>query len=410
MGRGFYNCDKKGIENMISITKRQYEPLSEITAIQLIKEMNLFEENAELNCREIGDGNLNYVFQINDSITSKSFIIKQALPYAKIIGESWPLTIKRATIEAKVLRKHGEYVPELVPEVYVTDEDLAITIMEDLSHLTVAREGLIQGETYPKLSLDIGKYLARTLFYTSDFALHPFEKKQLVAEFSNPELCKITEDLVFTDPFFNHESNDFESELTDTVNSIWNNQPLKLEAAKLKFSFLTEAQALLHGDLHTGSIFVNDKETKVIDPEFAFYGPIGFDVGQFLANLMVQAIIRTDENRLVILDHISKTWVTFSETFSELWKKDSIDPFALVDGYEQHILKKIFSDTIGFAGCELIRRTIGLAHVKDLDGIEDNEKRIRLKKKTLEIGTTLILNRNDVGSIKEVIALLEKNS
>jgi len=395
---------------MISITKRHYEPLNESTAIQLAKELNLYEEHAKLNCREIGDGNLNYVFRINDSITGKSIIIKQALPYAKIIGESWPLTIKRATIEAKVLRKHGEYVPELVPEVYVTDEDLAITIMEDLSHLTVAREGLINGENYPKLSLDIGEYLARTLFYTSDFALHPFEKKQLVTEFSNPELCKITEDLVFTDPFFNHDSNDFESELTDTVNAIWNNQPLKLEAAQLKYSFLTDAQALLHGDLHTGSIFVNEKETKVIDPEFAFYGPIGFDVGQFLANLIVQAITRTGDNRLLVLEHISKTWNTFSDTFSDLWKKDSIDPYAKVDGYEQHILKKIFSDTLGFAGCELIRRTIGLAHVKDLDGIEDNEKRILLKKRTLQVGETLILNRNDLFSITEVIALLENNS
>ena len=395
---------------MISITKRHYEPLNESTAIQLAKELNLYEEHAKLNCREIGDGNLNYVFRINDSITGKSIIIKQALPYAKIIGESWPLTIKRATIEAKVLRKHGEYVPELVPEVYVTDEDLAITIMEDLSHLTVAREGLINGENYPKLSLDIGEYLARTLFYTSDFALHPFEKKQLVTEFSNPELCKITEDLVFTDPFFNHESNDFESELTDTVYAIWNNQPLKLEAAQLKYSFLTDAQALLHGDLHTGSIFVNEKETKVIDPEFAFYGPIGFDVGQFLANLIVQAITRTGDNRLLVLEHISKTWNTFSDTFSDLWKKDSIDPYAKVDGYEQHILKKIFSDTLGFAGCELIRRTIGLAHVKDLDGIEDNEERILLKKRTLQVGETLILNRNDLFSITEVIALLENNS
>ena len=34
---------------------------------------------------------------------------------------------------------------------------------------------------------------------------------------------------------------------------------------------MTNAQALLHGDLHTGSVFVRDDSTKVIDPEFAFY-------------------------------------------------------------------------------------------------------------------------------------------
>ena len=29
---------------------------------------------------------------------------------------------------------------------------------------------------------------------------------------------------------------------------------------------------------------VTDDDTRVIDPEFAFYGPIAFDVGMLLAN------------------------------------------------------------------------------------------------------------------------------
>jgi len=394
--------------SMTNLTKKQYEPLTVKTAVDLARELNLFEVHSSLQCNEIGDGNLNYVFQVSDEITGKNIIIKQALPYAKIVGESWPLTLKRATIEAKVLKKHGEFVPALVPEVYVSDEDLAITIMEDLSHLTVAREGLINGEAYPRLSSDIGEYLARTLFSTSDFALHPFVKKQLVSEFSNPELCKITEDLVFTDPFFDHDSNDFEQELENEIQALWANHSVKLEVAKLKFSFLTEAQALLHGDLHTGSIFVNDLETKVIDPEFAFYGPIGFDVGQFLANLMVQAITREDTNQSVILKHITQTWETFSAIFSELWEKESIDPLTQVPGFLDQVLEKIFSDSLGFAGCELIRRTIGLAHVKDLDGIEDKEKRLQCKKQTLNIGKLLILKRAELKTIKDVITLLEK--
>ena len=35
---------------------------------------------------------------------------------------------------------------------------------------------------------------------------------------------------------------------------------------------MTNAQALIHGDLHTGSVFVKGDSTKVIDPEFAFMG------------------------------------------------------------------------------------------------------------------------------------------
>ncbi|MDN7228439.1 S-methyl-5-thioribose kinase [Planococcus sp. N064] len=392
----------------MTITTKQYEALTEETAIALARRLYPFPEGTELVCREIGDGNLNYVFQIKDPKSGKALIIKQALPYAKVVGESWPLTLKRAAIEANALQKHGEFAPGLVPSVYATDEELAITVMEDLSHLTIAREGLIQGETYPKLSEDIGEYLARTLFHTSDFALHPFEKKRLVAEYSNPELCKITEDLIFTDPFFNNDTNDYEPELQGAVEAIWNNAPLKLEAAKLKFSFLTEAEALLHGDLHTGSIFASESETKVIDPEFAFYGPIGFDVGLFLANLIVQSITRSGEERQVVLSHIEKTWDVFSARFTQLWEQEGIEAFKETAGYKEFVLEKIFRDTLGFAGCELIRRTIGLAHVKDLDGIENAEQRIRLKKQTLQTGEALILKRAELTSIGAVTGLLEE--
>ncbi|TWT28392.1 S-methyl-5-thioribose kinase [Planomicrobium sp. CPCC 101110] len=392
----------------MTTTIQSYKALTDESAIELAKSLEFFPQGAKLESREIGDGNLNYVFRITDSESGKGLIIKQALPYAKVVGESWPLTLKRATIEANALRKHGEFVPELVPSVYATNEELAITVMEDLSHLTIAREGLINGEAYPNLSKHIGEYLAKTLFHTSDFALHPFEKKRLAAEFSNPELCKITEDLIFTDPFFNHETNDFEPELQEAVEAIWKNGPLKLEAAKLKKSFLTEAEALLHGDLHTGSIFASEAETKVIDPEFAFYGPAGFDIGLFLGNLIVQAITREGEKQEAVIRHIDNTWKVFSSTYLLLWEEQGVGAFKDTEGYKEFILEKIFQDTIGFAGCELIRRTIGLAHVKDLDGIEDPERRIRLKKQVLQTGEALIVKRKELPSIGAVIALVEE--
>ena len=389
-------------------TKKQYDSLTEQSAVLYARGLNYFTEDAVLDCREIGDGNLNYVFHIKESTSGKGLIIKQALPYAKVVGESWPLTIKRALIEANALKKHGEFAVGLVPNVYAIDEELAITVMEDLSHLTIAREGLIRLESYPRLSKDIGEYLAQTLFHTSDFALHPFEKKSLVSEFSNPELCKITEDLIFTDPFFDLETNDFEPALRNEVEAIWSNGSLKLEVAKLKRSFLTEAEALLHGDLHTGSIFASEKETKVIDPEFAFYGPIGFDVGIFLANLIVQTITRDGEKKTVIFQHIEQTWEVFSSRFSTLWDSKCIESYKDTDGFKEYVLDKIFQDALGFAGCELIRRTIGLAHVKDLDGMEDETQRIHFKKQAIQVGKELILKRKEIDSIKVVVSLLEE--
>ncbi|MFE8703585.1 S-methyl-5-thioribose kinase [Cytobacillus sp. FJAT-54145] len=385
--------------------QQTYEPLTESTAIELAKKLNLFSDQAVLQSTEIGDGNLNLVFRIVDQENNQSVIIKQALPYAKVVGESWPLTLKRATIESDALKIFKDIAPDFVPEVYFADEELAITVMEDLSHLIIARTGFIQGNDYPLLSAHLGKYLARTLFLTSDFGLKPAKKKELVGQFINPELCKITEDLIFTDPFFDAPTNNFEQELLKEVNQIWNDQQLKFQVALLKKSFLTDSEALLHGDLHTGSIFVSEEETKVIDPEFAYFGPIGFDLGQVIANLLFQAIANS-EKREVIYNHIEVFWTTFVKDYEALWNSQNEEPLATTEGYLSFLLEKALKDAIGFAGCELIRRTIGLAHVADLDGIQDDTERIEAKRTTLSIGRELIVNRNQFTSIQQLLSSL----
>ncbi|WP_175988586.1 S-methyl-5-thioribose kinase [Bacillus sp. Marseille-Q1617] len=394
---------------MSTIPVSSYQSLNEQTALDLAISLNFFEKGAELTCREIGDGNLNLVFQISEK-GKKGIIIKQALPYAKVVGESWPLTVDRARIEANALKLQQTYAGEFVPEVFYSDDKLAVTIMEDLSSLGIVRSGLIKGDTYPLLSEHIGTFLANTLYHTSDYALHPFKKKEYVKTFSNPELCKITEDLVLTDPFFNSETNDYEEELLPLLKDLWNDFSLKLEVAKLKKCFITESEALLHGDLHTGSIFADEFQTKVIDPEFAFYGPIGFDIGQFIANLTFQVIAREDDKgKDEIIRHITNTWNVFSETFSNHWQ-ESGDAYTKVDGYLDYVLDKAFKDSIGFSGCELIRRTVGLAHVADLDSISDKEKRLRAKRSCLSLGRELILKRRTYSTIEEFTEFIRSHT
>ncbi len=101
----------------MTITAKKYEELTIESAVALARTHYPFAEGAALQCTEIGDGNLNYVFRVVDPESGKSVILKQALPYAKVVGESWPLTLQRAQIEADALRKHGEFVPNLVPAV-----------------------------------------------------------------------------------------------------------------------------------------------------------------------------------------------------------------------------------------------------------------------------------------------------
>ncbi|MCC2685765.1 MAG: mtnK, partial [Paenibacillaceae bacterium] len=242
----------------------EYHPLTEKEAIEYAAALpGFFGSGAQLACREIGDGNLNLVFHIHEQASGISLIMKQALPYAKVVGESWPLTLDRARIESEALAIHYRLCPGLAPQIYKYDADLALTVMEDLSDHVIMRRGLMECNKYPLFAGHIGHFLAHTLFYTSDLGMNQQEKKLQMGRFINPELCKITEDLIFDHPYTDADTNNFDPSIRPEVEAIWADRELHLQAARLREKFLTQAQALLHGDLHTGSIFVTAESTKV---------------------------------------------------------------------------------------------------------------------------------------------------
>ncbi|MGV2541584.1 S-methyl-5-thioribose kinase, partial [Bacillus pumilus] len=76
-----------------------------------------------------------------------------------------------------------EYTPHLVPAVYYSDTALAVTAMEDLSHLEIDRKGLIARKHNPLSSDHSGEFIGKTLLYTSAFPTNPKIKKQLVKQF-----------------------------------------------------------------------------------------------------------------------------------------------------------------------------------------------------------------------------------
>ncbi|RED64019.1 S-methyl-5-thioribose kinase [Cohnella lupini] len=397
-----------------------YHPLTESEAIQVARSLtNIFESEGELVSREIGDGNLNLVFHVSQPSTGLSLIVKQALPYAKVVGESWPLTLDRARIESEALIIEERFAPGLVPKVYHTDNELALTIMEDLSNHVIMRQGLIEGGFYPKFAEDISDFLARTLFFTSDLGMNQQEKKLLVRSFANPELCKITEDLIFDHPYVDADTNSFDAHLREDANKLWADSELHLEVAILREKFLTHAQALLHGDLHTGSIFITPESTKIIDPEFAYFGPMGFDIGAVLANLLLHYASQEhwspnatarDERRKYLIQSVREIWVLFESKFRALWDEHGIDRIAKTAGYQDYYLRNLLQDTIGFTGAKMVRRIVGLAHVADIDRIPEPAVRAKAQRLSLEIGTKLIKRNRQSTSIEQLIDIADSAS
>lgn len=367
------------------------------------QKLNIFPENAELECKEIGDGNINYVFRVWDKQSNKSIIIKQAGETARISDE-FKLSTERIRIESSILQLEGQLAPNLVPIVYKYDNIMNCCVMEDLSDHIIMREALIKHEKFPLFADHITTFMVNTLLLTTDVVLGHKEKKQMVKDYINPQLCEITEDLVYTEPYndYNKRNDVFAPNLEWVTKEIYQDRELRLEAAKLKFEFMTNAQALLHGDLHTGSIFIKPDSTKIIDPEFAFYGPIGYDVGNVIANLIfawanANATIEDEETRIDYTRWLEYTIVEiidlFSGKFIYAWKENVTEILAMEDGFAEWYLGTVIRDTAAVTGLELNRRIIGLAHVKDITSIADKDARIRAERICLTAAKEYIKNR-----------------
>ncbi|MET3503984.1 S-methyl-5-thioribose kinase [Halalkalibacter oceani] len=397
---------------MTTFTEK-YFTMTEAEAVDYTKtRLSIFPADAELTCEEIGDGNLNYVFRIRDQKGGQSIIIKQAGPVARISDE-FKVSPDRNRIESDILRLQGKLAEGFVPKVYHYDPIMNCCVMEDLSDFDILRTAFLKKRTFPKFADHISTFLVNTLLATSDLVLNHKEKKELVKSFINPELCEITEDLVYTEPFYPCPRNEvFDGTRAFVEEEIWNDKALALETAKLKFDFMTNAQSLLHGDLHTGSIFVTETETKVIDPEFAFYGPAGYDIGNVIANLLFayvngrHTLIDEAEREQFcgyILETIEQTIDLFKEKFISAYKREVTEQVASYEGFLDYYLQRIIEDTAAVCGLELCRRVIGLAKVKDVTEIKEPGSRAEAEIFCLKVGKTLILNRQQYSNGQDFI-------
>lgn len=389
----------------------------EAIKVYVAEKLKLFENIEDIKVSEIGDGNINYVFRAEDIKSKKSVVIKQADKLLRSSGR--PLDVDRNRIEAEVLKFYGEVASDYVPKVYYYDEVMCALTMEDISEYENLRHGLMKKKIYKNFAEDITTFMVNTLISTMDIVMNPWKKKEDVKKYINIELCDITEKLVFTDPYTNHfGTNIVLDESSEFVKKeIYDDEELVFEAGKLKYKFMNNPQSLLHGDLHSGSIFVTESKTKVIDPEFAFYGPIGYDLGNVVGNLFFSYIhsdiVMSDEvEKRAYLNYLETTIAEimdkFTEKFGRAYDEKVIDPMAKNPLYKRWMIASILEDAAGMAGTEIIRRTIGDSKVKEIESIESIEARVYMDKFLILLGKSLIKDRYKIKTGKDYVALIDK--
>ena len=328
---------------------------------------------------EVGDGNLNLVFILRGPGGTPGMVLKQALPYVRLVGPDWPMTPDRAAKEANALRVHGRLSPTLVPTVYDYDVERYVIAMEDLSDHAVWRHARNRGERHEGAATDVGVYVGELAFGTSVFGMDPHEQKAALAAAVNPQLCEITEDLVLTEPTRPAQRNSCLPANERDARELIEDDATVREMGWLKFQFMTQAEALIHGDLHTGSVMVRaatdgvPRSTKCFDSEFAFYGPVGFDLGLTYANYVIAAArafaLGEDERAGWALSLLDETWRAFDATFRARWPERR-DPRVFTDDVLEAFIAKVALDGVGFGAAEAMRRIVGLAKTADIETLE----------------------------------------
>jgi 5-methylthioribose kinase len=338
----------------------------------------------EIVIEEVTAGNMNRVFLARGPLGSLA--IKQAPPWVQVAGPSWPIDPERIASEARAYELLAELAPASVPEVLSVDLDRFILVMEDLSDLRVLRDVLVgelvdvagdrTAETAPTdfvaLGAVVGRFVAELSLATSVVTLSTEEHAALVESAANPTLCTLTDAMILDEPYREHEHNHWPAELDAAVAAMYTDTELLSAAAALRETFATRTEALVHGDLHTGSVMVGTRDgaqvAKIFDPEFSFVGPIGLDLGLFWANITMSAIaaravgandLATERERA-----IGASWDEFKKVVTERWAERAASPDDLT--LEQW-LARVRADSWGFAGAESVRRVAGYAHAADLN-------------------------------------------
>jgi len=359
-------------------------------------------ESAALTAEDSSTGNLNYCFVVKDGARKTSVFVKQAPDFVKCLGEDAKLTTERIRFEAQAALEFMKHAPGTVPDLYYFDATNCVMVMEHLSDYRLLNDDLIAEVVSTAAARSVAVFMGKVHTATHTELLTPETCQDYQKRFHNPALCGITDTYIFTLPFIEDESNSHTTGLDERVAAIRANSAFLDDVKAVHRIFQTKKEALLHGDLHAGSIMTNGLDSRVIDHEFVFYGPAGFDLGLFTAGYIFPFAAASAKGKASTCSAILVALEDAITHYLSLLKAASLSDSAVAE---------IFKDSLGFTGCELMRRVLGVAKRKDLEGIEDIPTKLQAENTVLTVGETFIracLGREAVSSVEEMLACISK--
>lgn len=347
--------------------------------------------------------------------------VKQALPYGQLTDEAMPLPLDRMAFEETALNLYARLAPDLVPRVLMYDSERCLLVMEHLGGHAPLSRSFAEGTASAAFPASGARFLAEILFRTSDFGMPGIEKRERMAYFGGKaELIKVIEDLIFVEPYTDNPRNRWTSpQLDDLVAELRADADLRHAVALLGLKFLSEPQALIHGGLDFSAFLVAPDDVRVIDPKFAIFGPIGYDVGTVIGHLLLAhfALPKGTEAKAWSLEAMEELWQRFHDHFLGLWRVshegDAFPPilFTGQGGREAlelaqgEFMRRVFVDSLRFAAATMISRTIGHFHAEQIEAIDDIEVRAAAERRALLLARELLKDAHHVRDLGEVTAV-----
>lgn len=415
------------------MTFDSYGNLTVAGVADYLKEKEIFPVDANLTVvdlhavKESIEGFVNLIYHVYDE-SGKSVIMKQMLsmPRFRIEDEKnntvedsnrggWTLDLGRMRSEIATLIFWNSVYPGICPEIYLFDESGRIIVMEDLMDLSLLRFELCRMVKHGHFTDKIGAFFARNLFYSSNLHLTNYKKSEVERFFTNPEYTALV-------PFLFHENigvsweRDMISGTAEKRKELIDNPAIHAEFKRLENKFMEDKECLIHTDLHSSNIMISTDDVRIIDGEFAGFGPLAQDFGRLTASLSLNYISwfgdsdRTAEEKAdfhnYLLTTIEDLYSTFQKEFRQLVNTHRDESYSLktldVDTY----LIDQLQNALSYTGVNIMSRLSNRGICYDLLRLPEANRLVPCLL-GLDISRELMLNHRNYTNIKAYTQLLK---
>jgi len=331
------DSDTQDKETLPGLSAANLEPL-----VERVRALGwLSPDEAVVSAKPAGEGNMNLTLRLRTD--RRSLIVKHARPWVEKYPQV-PAPVERIEQEHRFYQRVRDLpaVAARMPELLGFDGEarlLAISDLGEASDLT----GVYRGQRLSEEDLAaVAAWAAK---------LHAGRRGEdaansgSTATLTNRAMRQLNHAHIFEVPWqpgavaeMGLDLDPLEPGLADAARELQRNEQLVAQVRDLGQRYLADGPCLLHGDLFPGSFLRTESGIFAIDPEFGHYGQPEFDIGVWFAHL-------------ALAEQGSEAAKRFLDRYRQAMGDHPVD--AALD-------EKLAA---GYAGCEVIRRLIGVAQL-----------------------------------------------